>query len=89
MPFLNLLYCDILIVLNFYQDALQSRREELIQSSEAIDENDLFFNIVGGDRKSIIYGLGSQASEYYGTNVASTSTTSPSLQHNVDEIQDP
>ena len=79
MPFLNLPYYDILIVLDFYQDVVQSRREELIQSSEAIDENDLFFNIVDGKRKSIIYGLGSQASEYHGTNVASTSITSPLL----------
>ena len=88
MPFLNLPYYDILIVLNFYQDALQSRREELIQSNEAINENYLFFTIVGGKRKSTIYGLGSQASEYYMPNVASTSTTSPSPKHNVDEIQD-
>ena len=51
MPFLKLSHYDILIFLNFYQDALQSRREELIQSSEAIDENDLFFNIVGGKQK--------------------------------------
>ena len=64
MPFWNLPYYDILIVLKFYQDALQSRKEELIQSSEAIDENDLFFNIMGEKRKSTIYGLGSQASEY-------------------------
>ena len=51
MPFLKLPYYDILIFFNFYQDALQSRREELIQSSEAIDENGLFFNIVGEKRK--------------------------------------
>ena len=88
MAFLNLLYYDILIVLNFYRDALQVRREELIQSNEAIDENDLFFNIVGGKRKSTIYGLGFQASEYHGINVASTSTTSPSPQQNVGKIQD-
>ena len=55
MVFLNLSYYDILTILNFYQDAFQARREELIQSSEAIDENDLFFNIVGGKRKSTIY----------------------------------
>ena len=55
---------DILIVLNFYQDALNARREELIQFSEVVDENDLFFNIVGEKRKITIYGLGSQASEY-------------------------
>ena len=30
------------------KDALQSKREELVQSSEAVDENNLFFNIVGG-----------------------------------------
>ena len=78
MSFLKLPYYDILIILYFYQDALQSRREELIQSSKAINENDLIFNIVGGKRKSIIYGLGSQASEYYETNVTSTSTTFPS-----------
>ena len=48
MFFLNLHFYDILIVLNFYQDARQSRRDELVQSSEAIDENDLHFNIVGG-----------------------------------------
>ena len=48
MSFLKLPYYDILIVLNFYQDALQSRREKLIQPSEAIDENGLFFNVVGG-----------------------------------------
>ena len=54
--------------------------EELIQSSEALDENDLFFNIVGGKRKSTIYGLESQAIEYYKTNVVSTSTTFSSPQ---------
>ena len=59
---MNLPYYDILIVFNFYKDALQSWREELIHSSKAIDEHDLFFNIVGGKRKSTIYGLGSQAS---------------------------
>ena len=80
MSLLKLPYYNILIVLNFYQDALQFRREELIQSSEAIDENGLFFNIVGGKRKSTIYGLGSQANDYYGTNVASTSITPPSSQ---------
>ena len=42
---------------------------------------------MGGKQKSTIYGLGSQASEYYGTNVTSTSTTSPYSQQNVDEIQ--
>ena len=88
MSFLKLPYYDILIVLNFYQNALQSRKEKLIQSSAAIYENGLFFNIVGGKRKSTIYGLGSQDSEYYRTNVASTSTTPPSSQQNVDEIQD-
>ena len=53
-----------------------------------IDKNDLFFNIVGGKQKSIIYGLGSQDNEYYGTNVASTSITFHSPQQNVDKIQD-
>ena len=80
MAFLNLHYYNILIVLNFYKDALLAKREELIQSSEAIDANDLFFNIVSGKRNSTIYGLESQASEYYGTSLASNSTTSPSPQ---------
>ena len=88
MAFFNLPYYDILIVLKFYQDAFQVRREDLIQSSEAINENDLFFNIMVGKQKITIYGLRSQASEYYETIVASTSIAFPSPQQNVDEIQD-
>ena len=55
MVFLNLSYYDILTILKFYQDFFGARIEELIQSSEAIDENDLFFNIVGDKQKSTIY----------------------------------
>ena len=43
---------------------------------------------MGGKQKNTIYGLGSQASEHYETNVALTSTTSLSPQQNVDKIQD-
>ena len=38
--------------------------------------------------RNVVYGLGSQASEYYGTSGASTSTTSPSSQQNGKEMQE-
>ena len=38
MAFLNLPYYDILFNLNFYQDALETRREQLTQCNETIDE---------------------------------------------------
>ena len=86
--FLNLPYYDILINLNFYQDALEARREQLTQCNETIDENYMFLDIVGGKQRNAVYGLGSQASEYYGTSGASTSTTSPSSQQNEKELQE-
>ena len=88
MTFLNLPYYDILINLNFYQDTLEARRDQLTQCNETIDENNMFLNIVGGKQRNAVYGLGSQASEYYGTSNASTSTTSPSPQQNEEEMQE-
>ena len=75
-----------MINLNFYQDALEARREQLTQCNETIDENSMFLDIVGGKQRNAVYGLGSQASECYGTSDASTSTTSPSPQQNEEEM---
>ena len=61
-------------------NALEARREQLTQCNETIDENSMFLNNVGGKQRNVVYGLGSLASEYYGTSSASTSTTSPSPQ---------
>ena len=88
MTFLNLPYYDNLINLNFYQDALESRRAQLTQCNETIDENSMFLDIVGGKQRNAVYGLGSQASEYYGISGASTSTTSPFPQQNEEEMQE-
>ena len=88
MAFLNLPYYDILINLNFYQDALEARREQLTQCNETIDENNRFLDIVGEIQRNAVYGLRSQASEYYGTSGASTSTTSPSPQQNEEEMSE-
>ena len=88
MAFLNLPYYDILINLNFYQDALEARREQLTQCNETIDENNMFLDIVGEKQRNAVYGLRSQASEYYGTSGASTSTTSPSPQQNEEEMSE-
>ena len=59
MTFLNLPYYDNLINLNFYQDALESRRAQLTQCNETIDENNMFLDIVGGKQRNAVYGLGS------------------------------
>ena len=87
MAFFNLTYYDILINLNFYQDALEARREQLTQCNETIDENNMFLDIIGGKQRNVVYGLGPLASEYYRTSGVSTSTTSPSPQQNEEEMQ--
>ena len=48
----------------------------------------MFLDIVGGKQRNAVYGLRSQASEYYGTSGASTSTTSPSPQQNEEEMSE-
>ena len=48
----------------------------------------MFLGIVGGKQRNVVYGLGSLASEYYGTNGASTSTTSPFPQQNEEEMKE-
>ena len=87
MAFLNLPYYDNLINLNFYNDALEARREQLTQCNETIDENIMFLDIVGGKQRNAVYDLRFQASEYYGTSGASTLTMSPSPQQNEKEMQ--
>ena len=86
MAFLNLPYYDILINLNFYQDALEAKKELLMQCNETIDENNMFLDIMGGKQRNAVYGLRSQPSEFYGTSGASTSTTSPSPQQNEEKM---
>ena len=58
MAFLNLPYYDILINLNFYQDALKARREPLTQCNGTIDENSMFLDIVGGKQRNAFMVLG-------------------------------
>ena len=88
MDFLNLPFYDILINLNFYQDALEDKKEQLTECNETIDENSMFLDIVGGKQRNVVYGLGSQASEYYGFSGASISTTSLSPQQNEEKMQE-
>ena len=67
---------------------LRLEESSLTQCNETIDENSMFFDIVGGKQRNAVNGLRSQTSEYYGTSGASTSTTLPSPQQNEKEMQE-
>ena len=45
----------------YLQDAIEAKQEQLIQNNETIDENNMFLDVVGGQQKRRVYGLGSQA----------------------------
>ena len=45
----------------YLQDAIEAKREQLTQNNETIDENNMFLDVVGGQQKGRVYGLGSHA----------------------------
>ena len=49
----------------YLQDAIEAEREQLTQNNETINENNMFLDVVGGQQKGRVYGLGSQATQYY------------------------
>ena len=51
-----------------------SQSEE--ESTEPVDMSQIYLEVVGGEKKRRVYGLGSQASAYYPENFSSSSTTS-------------
>ena len=59
----------------YLQDAIEAKREKLTQNNETIDENNMFLDVVGGQQKGRVYGLGSQATQYYDFGATSSSTS--------------
>ena len=49
----------------YLQDAIEAKREQLTQNNETIYENNMFLDVVCGQQKGWVYGLGSQATQYY------------------------
>ena len=47
----------------------------MTQNNETIDENNMFLDVVGGQQKGRVYGLGSQATQYYNFRSTSSSTS--------------
>ena len=67
----------------YLQDAIEAKREQLTQNNETIDENNMFLDVVSGQQKGRVYGLSSQATQYYdfGSTSSSTSTFDVSQQN--------
>ena len=59
----------------YLQDAIKAKREQLTQNNETIDENNMFLDVVGGQQIGQVYGLGSQATQYYEFDSTSSSTS--------------
>ena len=59
----------------YLQDAIEAKREQLTQNNETIDENNMFLDVAGGQQKGRVYGLGSQATQYYNFGSTSSSTS--------------
>ena len=43
----------------YLHDVIKANREQVTQNNETIDENNMFLDIVGGQQKGQVYGLGS------------------------------
>ena len=43
----------------YLQDAIEAKREQFTQNNETIDENNMFLDVVGGQQKGRVYGIGS------------------------------
>ena len=72
----------------YLQDAIETKREQLTQNNETIDENNMFQDVVGGQQKGRVYGLGSQATQYYDFGSTSSSTSAFDVsQQNTEVIQ--
>ena len=72
----------------YLQDAIEAKREQMTQNNETINENNLFLDVVGGQQKGRVYGLGSQPTQYYEFGSTSSSTLAFDVsQQNVEEIQ--
>ena len=72
----------------YLQDAIEAKREQLTQNNETIDENNMFLDVVGGQQKGQVYGLGSQATQYYNFGYTSSSTSTFDIsQQNAEVIQ--
>ena len=72
----------------YLQDAIEAKREQLTQNNETIDENNMFLDVVGGQQKGRVYGLGSQATQYYNFGSTSSSTSAFDVsQQNAEVIQ--
>ena len=72
----------------YLQDAIETKREQLTQNNETIDENNMFQDVVGGQQKGRVYGLGSQATQYYDFGSISSSTSAFDVsQQNAEVIQ--
>ena len=56
-----------------------SQPEKGSSEPRPIDDNEIFFKIVGGVKKSRLYSIGSKISTYY--NIASFSSTSPATSY--------
>ena len=72
----------------YLEDAIEAKREQLTQNNETIDENNMFLDVVGGQQKGRVYGLGSQATQYYNFGSTSSSTSAFDVsQQNTEVIQ--
>ena len=72
----------------YLQDAIEAKREQLTQNNETIDENNMFLDVVGGQQKGWVYGLGSQATQYYDFDSICSSTSAFDVsQQNAEVIQ--
>ena len=72
----------------YLQDDIEGKREQLTLNNETIDENNMFLDVVGGHKKGRVYGLGSQATQYYNYGSTSSSTSAFDVsQQNAEVIQ--
>ena len=60
-----------------------SQSEE--ESTEPVDMSQIYLQVVGGEKKRRVYGLGSQASAYYPEKFSSSSTTTSRFHFTSDE----
>ena len=59
----------------YLQDSIEAKREQLTQNNETIDENNMFLDVVSGQQKGRVNGIGSQATQYYDFCSTSSSTS--------------
>jgi hypothetical protein len=85
---------------SYYYDEIETLRQQLSQPLEGssepqpVDETDLYFQAVGGEKKKRVYRMGSSGSSYYGGGSGCASSSSQNnirnvqLEHRVEQLQE-